>query len=93
MPEVEGPTRLEAALGAGILASNSNSSLVGLTRSKASELGITCPSSGVRSVDADIDTCEAIVITDPNRSQCWANLDKKLMEQVVPWSLSFGPTR
>jgi peptide/nickel transport system substrate-binding protein len=64
---------------------NSNPSLLGLTRLRASELGMAYPTGGVPSVDADIDTCEQIAITDPNRNQCWANLDKKLMEQVVPW--------
>jgi peptide/nickel transport system substrate-binding protein len=68
-----------------IPAHNVNFSLLGLTRSKASELGIDYPTGGVPSVDADIDTCETIASTDPNRNQCWANLDRKLVEQVVPW--------
>lgn len=74
-----------------IPAGNSNFSLVGLTRPRASELGPTFPTGGVPSVDGDIDTCETIVIADPNRNQCWANLDKKLMEQVVPWAPLLWP--
>jgi peptide/nickel transport system substrate-binding protein len=74
-----------------IPAGNNNFSLVGLTRSQASELGITYPAGGVPSVDADIDTCEKVLGTNPYRNQCWANLDRKLMEQVVPWVPQLWP--
>jgi hypothetical protein len=36
-------------------------------------------------VDADVTACEKIPAADPDRTTCWANLDKQLMEQVVPW--------
>ena len=39
---------------------------------------------GIPSVDADIDACNLIPVGD-ERVQCWADLDKKLMEEVVPW--------
>jgi ABC-type oligopeptide transport system substrate-binding subunit len=38
----------------------------------------------VPSVDAEIDACDALPPGD-ERFQCWADLDKKLMEEVVPW--------
>jgi len=65
-------------------AHNDNLSLVGLTGSKASELGVGYPSGGVPTVDADIDSCERIGSQDPNRNRCWAGLDRKLMERVIP---------
>jgi hypothetical protein len=39
----------------------------------------------IPSVDADVANCEKLAGNDPNRTTCWVNLDKKLMEQVVPW--------
>ena len=63
---------------------NNNYSLVGLTPKQASSLtGITGSVDNVPSVDSDIARCTPLV-GDP-RVQCWADLDKKLMEQVVPW--------
>ena len=35
------------------------------------------------SVDSDIAACSAKLAQD--RTTCWENLDKKLMETVVPW--------
>lgn len=37
----------------------------------------------VPSVDSDIEAC--IAMTGDARVSCWADLDKKLMEEVVPW--------
>ena len=37
----------------------------------------------VPSVDADIEKCEPLA--DEERTDCWAALDTKLMEEVVPW--------
>ena len=37
----------------------------------------------VPSVDADMDKCAAD--TGNQRISCWAGVDKKLMEDVVPW--------
>lgn len=39
--------------------------------------------SSVPSVDADVEAC--IAATGDERISCWADLDKKLMEEVVPW--------
>ena len=65
---------------------NTNYALVGLTPSIASKLGIKIPAgTNIPNLDADIDSCQKIPATDPSRTTCWANLDKKLMEQAVPW--------
>jgi len=62
---------------------NSNYSLVGFTEDQAKECGV--PYAGdIPSVDDDIDACVAIG-DDAERQTCWADLDKKLMEEVVPW--------
>jgi peptide/nickel transport system substrate-binding protein len=63
---------------------NSNHSLVGLTPEQAAGLdGFEGNAEGVPSVDADIDRCS--VLLGDERVQCWADLDRKLMEEVVPW--------
>ncbi len=62
---------------------NSNYSLVGLTPEQAEECGIPYPDEPVPSVDEDIDAC--IPTLGDERVQCWADLDRKLMEEVVPW--------
>ena len=36
------------------------------------------------SVDDKMEACSKLPVGD-SRTQCWANLDKYLMEQVVPW--------
>jgi peptide/nickel transport system substrate-binding protein len=65
---------------------NTNHALVGLTPDKAAELKVTYPAGGVPSVDADLLRCQAIPATDADaRMGCWVDVDKKLMEQVVPW--------
>lgn len=70
--------------GRSILATgNSNYSLVGLTKEKAAEIGASYPAGGVPSVDAKIDECAAKSGTE--QDVCWANLDKYLMTDVVPW--------
>jgi len=62
---------------------NSNYSLVGFTQKKADECGV--PYAGdIPSIDTDIDDCIATA-DDAERQTCWADLDKKLMEEVVPW--------
>ena len=35
------------------------------------------------SIDADIDACDAL--TGDERALCWADLDKKVTEEIVPW--------
>jgi hypothetical protein len=62
-----------------------NEPLVGITPQVAKALGVELPAGGVPSVDADIDNC--VGITDSaERLECWGELDKKLMEEVVPWA-------
>jgi peptide/nickel transport system substrate-binding protein len=69
-----------------IPAGNTNYSLVGITAEQAADLGITLPAGGVPSVDADIDNCKQIALTDAQGGlDCWNALDRKLMEEVVPW--------
>ena len=61
-----------------------NESLVGLSREQAQKIGVDYPAGGVPSIDDDIDAC--IAITDSTeRLTCWGNLDRKLMEEVVPY--------
>jgi peptide/nickel transport system substrate-binding protein len=66
-----------------IKSGNTNYSLVGLTPAKAKEVGATGSINSVPSVDKDIDACTAKLASE--RTTCWENLDKKLMETVVPW--------
>ncbi len=67
---------------------NTNYSLVGLTPAIAAKVKAGGKTDGIPSVDADIKRCNQ---TQPSaeganpRVACWANLDKKLMTQVVPW--------
>ncbi|MGH2817869.1 MAG: ABC transporter substrate-binding protein [Actinomycetota bacterium] len=75
-----------------LLTGNTNYSLVGLTPERAAELeqegDFQFPSDvdlgAIPSVDSDIDACRETE-DDDERLQCWADLDKKLMEEVVPW--------
>jgi peptide/nickel transport system substrate-binding protein len=60
-----------------------NYSWLGLTQSQASQLGVPYPSSGVPSVDAQINQCEALSGSD--RTDCWVAFDKNMMENVVAW--------
>jgi ABC-type oligopeptide transport system substrate-binding subunit len=62
---------------------NTNYSLVGITPAIATKVGATGNLAGVPSVDPDINACQAKL--GDERTTCWENLDKKLMEQVVPW--------
>jgi peptide/nickel transport system substrate-binding protein len=74
--------------GRGITATgNNNYSLLGLTKAKASEIGIPYPEGvTIPSIDADIDACQQIALDKPDdRNQCYADLDKKLMEEALPW--------
>jgi peptide/nickel transport system substrate-binding protein len=74
--------------GRGITATgNNNYALLGLTKEKASEVGIPYPEGvTIPSIDADIDACQQIALDKPDdRNQCYADLDKKMMEESVPW--------
>jgi len=62
---------------------NVNYSLVGLTPELAKEVGAKGTVEGIPSIDADIDHCNEL--TEDERLDCWMDLDKKLMEEVVPW--------
>jgi peptide/nickel transport system substrate-binding protein len=62
---------------------NVNHSLVGLTAAQARSLGVKPPAGGVPSVDRDVAGCSAKFGGD--RDGCWAALDKKLTEDIVPW--------
>ncbi|HYH27152.1 MAG TPA: ABC transporter substrate-binding protein, partial [Actinomycetota bacterium] len=42
------------------------------------------PTTEVPSVDEDIARCDEMPVGD-ERVQCWADLDRKLMEEVIPW--------
>ena len=69
--------------GAIIKSGNTNYSLVGLTPAKAKEVGATGSINNVPTVDPDINACSAKLADQ--RTSCWETLDKKLMEQIVPW--------
>jgi peptide/nickel transport system substrate-binding protein len=62
---------------------NVNYSLVGVTPEQAQEIGAEGTIEGIPNVDADIDACNELM--DDERNTCWEDLDKKLMEEVVPW--------
>jgi peptide/nickel transport system substrate-binding protein len=63
---------------------NVNYSLVGLTAKQVTDMKVKGTTTGIPSVDADIDACNA-TIDNAERQACWEDLDKKLMEEVVPW--------
>jgi peptide/nickel transport system substrate-binding protein len=62
---------------------NVNYSLIGLTPDQAKDVGVTGSIQGLPSVDADIDRCSGLA--GDERRDCWIELDKKLMEEIVPW--------
>jgi peptide/nickel transport system substrate-binding protein len=61
-----------------------NEPLIGLTEEQAKEIGIDYPEDGVPSVNDGIDECIAIA-DDAERTTCWGELDKTIMEDAVPW--------
>jgi peptide/nickel transport system substrate-binding protein len=70
-----------------IATGNTNYPLLGLTREQAQGFGIEYPEGvTIPSVDADVDACQEIPNTEADqRNQCFADLDKKMMEESVPW--------
>ncbi len=70
-----------------IATGNTNYPLLGLTPAKAKEVGVDIPAGvTIPNVDPDVDACQKIPNTQPDqRNQCFADLDKKLMEEAVPW--------
>jgi peptide/nickel transport system substrate-binding protein len=69
---------------------NINNALVGLRPEQAKEFGVTGKTTGIPSVDADVDACKKL--TGDERLACWGELDRKLMEEVVPWVPFLTPT-
>jgi len=71
---------------------NTNYALVGLTPESAADLekegNFSFPVPGILgsipSVDDDIDACQDLT-EQAERTTCWEGIDKKLMEEVVPW--------
>ncbi len=66
---------------------NTNYPLQGMTPTRprpwgsTTRKGVTIPS-----VDADIDACQEGTLDQPDqRNQCFADIDKKLMETAAPW--------
>ena len=64
---------------------NVNYSLVGVTSDMKQKLGLdeNATVDGIPSVDDKIDACNEK--TEDERLTCWEDLDKELMENVVPW--------
>jgi peptide/nickel transport system substrate-binding protein len=62
---------------------NTNYSLVGLKPAQAKTLGVTGTTTGIPSVDPQLDHCAAL--SGPARLTCYAALDRTLMTTVVPW--------
>ncbi|MGH2785098.1 MAG: ABC transporter substrate-binding protein [Actinomycetota bacterium] len=61
-----------------------NFAYLGVTAAQAASMKFKLPAGGVPSIDADVDKCQQ----EPNgdsRVQCWADLDKKVMNDFVPW--------
>ena len=70
-----------------IATGNTNYPLIGLTADKAKELGVSIPAGvTIPNVDSDVDACQKIPATQAGqRNDCFANIDKKLMETAAPW--------
>ena len=66
-----------------IKSGNTNYSLVGITPAIAKTVGASGNLTNVPSVDTAIAACSSKLAQD--RTNCWAALDKRLMENVVPW--------
>jgi peptide/nickel transport system substrate-binding protein len=61
---------------------NTNYSLVGISKEQAAEIGSSYVE-GVPNVDGKIDECAAK--SGDEQADCWAELDKFIMTDVVPW--------
>jgi peptide/nickel transport system substrate-binding protein len=62
---------------------NTNYSLVGITPSQCTSLGVEGNCTNVPNVDSQLDTCSKLI--GQTRRSCYENLDKYLMTKVVPW--------
>jgi peptide/nickel transport system substrate-binding protein len=69
--------------GGAIHAQTYNLGYLGLTQTVAQQLGINYPAGGVPSIDSDYTHCSSL--TGAERLTCWVDLDKKLMNDIVPW--------
>jgi peptide/nickel transport system substrate-binding protein len=67
---------------AGLWESCCNYSLLGASPEQLQEWGYDVTE--VPSVDEDSEACAALD-PGPERFQCWADFDKKIMEEIVPW--------
>lgn len=63
---------------------NVNYALVGLTPEQAQECGAEGSIDSVPSADDQITPCKSL--TEQERIDCWIEMDKYLMEEVVPWA-------
>ena len=65
-----------------------NYSELGMTAEQAEECGVAEQFNALESpppsVDEEIDACNELL--EEERTQCWVDLDKMLMEEVVPWA-------
>ena len=60
----------------------SNYAFLGTTEADLEKYGYTVPADGIPTIDAEIDECWALALDEAN--QCWADLDKMVMEEIVP---------
>lgn len=60
-----------------------NFAFLGITADLAAQLKFTLPAGGVPSADVGIQKCAAALGDD--RKKCWADLDKQIMTEMVPW--------
>jgi len=64
-----------------------NYSEAGMTQAQAKECGVTAEWNATHpdqwDTDKDIDHCEGLA--DQERTDCWIQYDKKIMEDIVPW--------
>ncbi|HEY6566708.1 MAG TPA: ABC transporter substrate-binding protein [Actinomycetota bacterium] len=60
----------------------SNYAFMGTTEEALKEAGYEVPADGIPSIADQIDECWALDLSEAN--QCWADLDKYVMEEVVP---------
>jgi peptide/nickel transport system substrate-binding protein len=61
-----------------------NYSNVGLTKKQATSYKVPYPSTGIPSVDTQIDACE-VLSAGTARDTCWSKLDQTMMTKVMAW--------
>jgi peptide/nickel transport system substrate-binding protein len=60
----------------------SNYAFLGTNEADLEKNGYTVPADGIPNITAQIDECWALALSEAN--QCWADLDKYVMEEIVP---------